>query len=256
MSQSLTMNTAQIGSTEEPVQPSMPSSPEETWVNADFLKKEETLIKADPFCFLVGRDVVPTELRQQLAKDFPPMKGAGYLPYEEEECGPAVNKLIEQLTAPAFADPIGDALGIERMSQYPTYVSISRTLNKRHGRIHTDGKSKVATMLVYLNEEWAENAAGCLRFLKSIDDINDTVVPEVPPIYGTLVAFKRAENSFHGHLPFQGERRVIQVAWLLSADEKLRKAKRGRLSHGIKKLFGWFDRKLGSGRTDSAHTKM
>ena len=228
----------------------------ETWVNADGLKQADTLVMSSPFPFVVAKRMVPTDIREQLYRDFPAMKGAGYLPYETEDCGPTVNQLISQLTAPEFADPLGDTLGIECLSQYPTYISISRSLNKRHGKIHTDGKSKIATMLVYLNEEWAENASGCLRFLKRIDDINDTVVPEIPPTYGTLVAFKRAENSFHGHLPFEGERRVIQVAWLVSAEDKLRKAKRGKLSQGIKKLFGWFDRKWGSGRKDNAYSKI
>ena len=37
----------------------------------------------------------------------------------------------------------------------PTYISIARTLKKHHGSIHTHGKSKVATLLLYLNPAWA-----------------------------------------------------------------------------------------------------
>jgi hypothetical protein len=64
--------------------------------------------------------------------------------------------------------------------------------------------------------------------------------------------FKRCDNSFHGHLPYEGERRVIQVAWLTSEEEKLRKTKRGKFSRAFKKLFGVLDRKLGAGRDRSA----
>jgi hypothetical protein len=74
----------------------------------------------------------------------------------------------------------------------------------------------------------------------------------VKPLYGTLVAFKREDNSFHGHLPFEGERRVIQVAWLTSEDEKLRKTRRGRFSRGLKRLLGAIDRHLGARRDDNA----
>jgi hypothetical protein len=50
-------------------------------------------------------------------------------------------------------------------------------------------------------------------------------------MYGTLVAFARADDSWHGHLPFEGERRVLlQVAWLASEDELLRKQRRGNFS--------------------------
>jgi hypothetical protein len=64
--------------------------------------------------------------------------------------------------------------------------------------------------------------------------------------------FKRADNSFHGHLPFEGERRVIQVAWLTSEEETLRKTQRGKVSRLFKKLFGGLDKKFGAGRDKNA----
>jgi hypothetical protein len=53
-------------------------------------------------------------------------------------------------------------------------------------------------------------------------------------------------------LPFEGERRVIQVAWLTSEEEKLRKTKRGRFSRLVKRLTGFLDRRFGAGRDRSA----
>ena len=137
-------------------------------------------------------------------------------------------------------------------ARYPTLVTICRSLNKRHGTIHTDSQSKVATVLLYLNESWPDTSDGCFRFLNRIDDIDDLAAPEIKPLYGVLAAFKRADNSFHGHLPYEGERRVIQVAWLTSEEEKARKTQRGRLSRLFKKLFGGLDRKLGAGRDRNA----
>ncbi len=222
------------------------------WLDPARLQQQDTLVNTTPFNFFVARQLLPSEAKGPLSSDFPTFKGAGYLPYEAEQCGKSINRLIDDLTAPAFADAIGELLNIERLSQYPTYISISRFLNKRHGTIHTDGKSKIATALLYLNQDWDINSGGCLRFLNRIDDIEDTVVPEISPEFGTLVAFKRADNSFHGHRPFQGERRVIQIAWLVSEEDKLRKGKRGKLSHLFKKLMWKADRKIGAGRDDSA----
>ena len=34
------------------------------------------------------------------------------------------------------------------------------------------------------------------------------------PIAGTMLAFRRSERSFHGHRPFVGERRVVQLNWV------------------------------------------
>ena len=45
---------------------------------------------------------------------------------------------------------------------------------------------------------------------------------------------------------------MIQVAWLTSEDEKLRKTQRGKFSRVFKKLFGALDRRIGAGRDRSA----
>ena len=84
----------------------------------------------------------------------------------------------------------------------------------------------------------AHTSGGCFRFLNSPDDIEDVVVPEVKPLYGNFAIFKRTENSFHGHLRFEGERRVIQIAWLISEEEKLRKTRTGRISRFLKRVVG------------------
>ena len=52
-----------------------------------------------------------------------------------------------------------------------------------------------------------------------------------------FTAFRRTENSWHGHTPYKGERRVLQIAWLTSQDELERKLKSGRLTRFIKRFF-------------------
>lgn len=219
------------------------------------LDRADTIVRSEPFCFVVARDQLPDDAAGELKRDFPKYAGAGFFPYAEKDCGPSINRLIAELTDPAVASAVGARLGIDNLGQYPTLVTLCRALNKRHGTIHTDSKSKVATALLYLNESWPDTSDGCFRLLKRVDDIDDLVAPEIRPLYGNLVVFKRAENSFHGHLPYEGERRVIQVAWLTSLDEKLRKTQRGKLSRLFKKLFGAIDRRLGAGRDRNAAHK-
>jgi hypothetical protein len=131
-------------------------------------------------------------------------------------------------------------------------TTIMRQQSRRHGTIHTDSRSKVATALIYLNETWNGTSDGCLRLLNSATDIDDVVVPEVIPLYGGFVMFKRADNSYHGHLPFEGERHVVQIAWVTSQEEIDRKKKRGKLSSMIKGLLGGLDKHFGAGRGRSA----
>jgi hypothetical protein len=227
---------------------------EEPLIDPSRLDAERCEVRSEPFAFLVARDQLPLAAADVLDRDFPRYASAGFFPYEPEDCGASIVACVEALTAPEFARALGERLGIEQLEQYPTLVTICRLLNKRHGTIHTDSRSKVATALLYLEPQWPNGSAGALRFLSRIDSIDALVAPEVAPVYGTIAAFRRADDSFHGHLPFEGERRVIQVAWLTSLDEKERKSKRGRFSRLLKKVAGRLDAWWGSGRhRDAAH---
>jgi hypothetical protein len=213
-----------------------------------------SLVRDAPFPLLIATDVLDPDAEQALGADFPQYRGAGFFPFASDDCGPAMNALVGELTAPGFADRVGDLLGIERLSQYPVLVTICRALNLRHGTIHTDSQSKIASALVYLNPDWAPSHAGCLRFLSASDDIEALVAPEIKPVFGTLTAFRRTDNSFHGHLPYEGERRVIQVAWVVDAAAVERKTRRGRFSRGIKRIAGRLDGWFGKGRDkDASH---
>lgn len=221
-------------------------------LNPARLDDSATIAVQSPFPFLIGSGFLHESARAALHEDFPRYSSAGFFPHDSADCGPNVNALIAEIASPTFADAIGVRLGIARLSQYPTLVTLCRSLNKRHGTIHTDSKSKIATALLYLNDAWPATSDGCLRFLACIDDIEATVAPEIKPLYGNFVVFRRADNSFHGHLPYEGERRVIQIAWLTSEDEKLRKTQRGKLTRLLKKLFGGLDRRWGAGRDRNA----
>ena len=213
------------------------------------LGRSDTLITTNPFAFLIARGQLPDQVRAELAADFPRYRGAGFFPHDPADCGPSINRLVEELSAGDFADAIGSRLGIPDLGRYPSLVTICRSLNRRHGNVHTDSRSKVVTALLYLMDDWpADEHGGCLRFLREQDDIDSLVGPEIRPVYGNLAAFRRADNSWHGHLPFEGERRVIQVAWVTSADEKARKTRRGRLSRFVKWMAGGLDRAWGRGR--------
>lgn len=216
------------------------------------LDRMDTVVRQQPFAFMLAHGQLPQQAQTSLARDFPRYREAGFFPYDPADCGPSVQALVKELTAPAFAHAIGERLGVERLERYPALVTLCRALNRRHGTIYTDSRSKVVTALLYLNASWPDSSAGCLRLLQRIDDIDAVIVPELKPLYGALAAFRRSEHSFHGHLPYQGERRVVQVAWLVDAAAWQRKTRRGRLARTFKRLFGALDRKLGADRDASA----
>src|SRR5579862_5765704 len=95
------------------------------------LDRSDSLLRETPFRFLIARDQLPPEAARELEHDFPKYPSAGFFPYEEKDCGPSVNRLIGALTDPDVASAVGAKLGIERLGQYPTLVTLCRALNKR-----------------------------------------------------------------------------------------------------------------------------
>ena len=63
-----------------------------------------TMALRDPFALFVAHDQLPADVAPQLDRDFPKYGSAGFFPYDPADCGPAVRALVEEVTAPAFAD--------------------------------------------------------------------------------------------------------------------------------------------------------
>jgi Rps23 Pro-64 3,4-dihydroxylase Tpa1-like proline 4-hydroxylase len=99
--------------------------------------------------------------------------------------------------------------------------------------VHTDSKSKIITVLLYLNSEPWLPFGGRLRLLNAED--LEAVAAEVKPDFGTLLVFCRSDRSWHGHLPYEGPRRILQMNWVTSegvaAWEKFRHAVSARVKH-------------------------
>ena len=71
--------------------------------------------------------------------------------------------------------------------------------------------------------------------LRGADDL-ENYAAEVPPVEGTLLAFRRSESSFHGHKPFIGRRRVVQLNWVRDEGVAWRESARHRVSAWFKRL--------------------
>jgi len=214
------------------------SSPADLIFDASALRRENIVtLQHEPFPFIVASNFLPNALRTTIAEDFPNYRRPGFFPMDERECGPAVRTLVRNLENPDFANRLGELLGVENLGSLPSIVTLRKWSKDTDGRIHNDGKAKVVTALLYLNETWPDTSGGCFRILTDDQSFDHLAAPEVKPLYGHFAAFRRTENSWHGHLPYVGERRVIQIAWLTSMEEKLRKEKRGRFTRLMKAVF-------------------
>jgi len=92
------------------------------------------------------------------------------------------------------------------------------------------------TALIYLNEDWS-STGGRLRLLRNANDIDDYVA-EVPPVSGTLLLFKRSDNSWHGHKPFVGPRRTVQINWVTDAAAASKQYRPMTLKRKVKQWLG------------------
>jgi SM-20-related protein len=201
----------------------------------DLAAFERTPLIAEPFPYLIVPGFVPPQGRQALAADFPRIDQGGSFPVGELSFGPAFARFLAEIEGEPMRRAFAAKFGID-LAGRPTIVTVRGQARPGDGRIHADAASKLITVLIYMNEDW-EAPGGRLRLLRARDDL-DSAVAEVPPAAGTLLAFRVTPNSWHGHKPANGPRRVVQLNWVMSQGVVRRERLRHGLSARIKRLIG------------------
>ncbi len=192
-----------------------------------------TPLQTDPFDFLVIPGFVKEEARERINADYPEVSKSGSFPLDEVTFGPGFQSLIDDLNGDEMRVAFEEKFHID-LSGKPTMTTVRGRCSEKDGKIHTDSDTKIITVLIYLNSRW-EQPGGQLRLLRSATDLDD-VIMEVPPTEGTLLAFRRCANSYHGHKKFSGPRRVVQFNWVTSQAVVDRAMTRHRFSSWTKKL--------------------
>jgi SM-20-related protein len=164
--------------------------------------------------------------------DFPQIDRHGSYPVSELKYGPAFAALLDEIQSPSVRGAFERKFGLD-LSGRPTMVTVRGQCHAKDGRIHSDSKDKIITVLIYLNRGW-DDARGRLRILRSATDL-ENYAAEVPPTFGTLLAFRRSDRSFHGHHRYVGRRRSIQLNWVTGDDVVQRERSRHRLSAWLKR---------------------
>ena len=205
-----------------------------TVLNADAVR--EAPLANEPYRYFLGSGVLRQEAIAALKRDFPTITKPGYLTVDEVDLKGCFKTLIEEIESADFSEVLSQKFGIN-LHPFPRLTTIRKLSQGKDGRIHTDGPSKVMTLLIYMNDDWQADGAGRLRVLYDGEHF-EPYAAEVPPTMGTVFAFLRADHSWHGHKPFTGERRVVQTAWITDAKEIERKRKRNGMAQFFKGIFG------------------
>lgn len=181
-----------------------------------------------PF-FTLDNCLIDNPSSTALARDFPDIESGGSIPPSSIDLEESIKKLISDLESQEMKTILEEKLNVD-LSNSEIVTTLRGYSRKKDGKIHTDSKSKIITLLLYLNESW-EYETGKLRMLKNGENLDD-FIKEIPATLGSVVAFKVTENCFHGFLPFEGKRQSIQMNYVYRKNAKTHK-----LRHFLSSLF-------------------
>lgn len=193
----------------------------------------EAPVTQEPFKYFAAEGVLSPDALASIRGDFPNIKKPGIFPLSELSYGPEFETLIGDIRSRELEEILERKFDVE-LADKPLMITVRGYCQKKDGRIHTDSLDKIVTCLLYLNENW-DRDGGRLRLLRNGTDLDD-MLAEIPPDGGTFVAFKRSDNSWHGHHPFEGPRRYVMFNWVRSEATLMKNIGRHTISARLKRL--------------------
>lgn len=190
-------------------------------------------LRTDPFVYTVVPGFLRPDSVDRIIETYPDISKGGSYPLDSLTIPDPLQEVLDELDGPEFEATIAEKFDVA-LDGRPKMYSLRGYCRATDGKIHTDSKDKIITCLLYMNRDWAE-PGGKLRMLRSGTDLED-YAEEVPPDGGTLLVFKRSDVSYHGHGPFEGIRRSIQMNWMTSENKRAFHKLRHTLSAGLKRI--------------------
>jgi SM-20-related protein len=194
-----------------------------------------TPVENNPFEYLIVKDFVEHGNLKEVLDDYPEVPGPGSHPPAGLKIAGHFKEMINEMLGSSFRNLVEEKFDVD-LTDRPTMYTVRGFCRARDGKIHTDSKTKIITVLLYMNDNSWESSTGRLRLLRNDSDL-ENYAAEVEPAGGTLLIFKRSDKSWHGHHPFEGKRRAIQLNWVTDQSVVDREQGRHGFSSAIKRLF-------------------
>jgi SM-20-related protein len=204
----------------------------DSFINFDAL--QAAAVNKLPFPYAVIPQFIKPEFLEQLVKNFPDITSRGSIPGASLDCSPLFKKFLEELEGPQLQKIISEKFDMA-LEGKPTMLTLRGYTTERDGKIHTDSKSKLITLLLYMNPSWETNE-GKLRLLYNKDSLDDYAA-EISPLAGNCLIFKVTDNGWHGHYPFSGKRLSLQLNYLASDTALAKHLNHHRLTAFFKRTF-------------------
>ncbi len=132
----------------------------------DLSRLDATPLAHDPYDHVMVPGFVRSEALAAIHRSYPAIDKPGSFPVSELSYGEDFAALLHELEGPALRAAIERKFAIS-LAGRPTIVTVRGRCGDRDGNIHTDSKSKIITLLIYLNEPW-ESEGGRLRRLTAV----------------------------------------------------------------------------------------
>ncbi len=191
------------------------------------------VLQNEPFPYaIISHSLVQNHIAE-IQQDYPKIEDAGSFPLSAVSYGPQFAQLIAELKSDAFRQVMAEKFAMD-LGDKPVMITVRGRADATDGRIHKDSKSKLITVLLYMNEDW-DTDEGRLRLLNDSQNL-DNYFAEVSPRAGTMLIFKVTDNGWHGHKTFVGTRKVIQLNYVTHEAALNKHATRHKISAFFKNV--------------------
>lgn len=179
-------------------------------LNFELIKKAEINSEFYPF-FTVQDAFLNKQDHKKIATDFPKINKGGSFPSDSVSYGQSIQSLLDSLEGDQMRNILENKFQVD-LQDKPVVSTFRGYSRMKDGKIHSDSKTKIITVLLYLNKNW-DKSSGLLRMLREENNI-DNYITEIPASMGSMVAFKVTNNCWHGFIPYEGKRCSIQLNYL------------------------------------------
>ena len=201
-------------------------------INSEKLSK--AMVNKEFFPFFHVENIFLDDIdTQSIIDDFPDITDGGSFHISSVSSGKLIKELINELESDEIKAILETKFNVN-LDEAKVATTLRGYSRKKDGKIHTDSKTKILTILLYLNKDW-EETNGNLRLLKENNNLKD-YIKEIPCSFGSLVAFKVTGNCWHGFKAYEGKRLSIQLNYIYPEALTTHNL-RHKFSSGLKSIF-------------------
>ena len=199
----------------------------------DYAAIEKAEVQKTPYPFFGLEYAFAKSSHDGLLKDFPCITHGGSLPLGSIEVKGELARLVDDIKSEQFRHLLAKKFEVD-LQDKPIVITARGYSREKDGQIHTDSKTKLITVLLYVNDGW-DSANGRLRMLRS-NNIDDYAA-EFSSSIGQMIAFKVTDNCWHGYKSYEGQRQSLQINYLVEEKYTKHHIYRHKVSAFFKKLF-------------------